>query len=126
MKITKWIVVLLAAAAPALGLVNIKAGYTSTMGELGDRYKGGVGALMELEIGLPGPLAIVPMGGYTQLGKDQQFKDLLFHYIDQYWPPGVPLPGDEHVAGPGDAQQPEVGLAVQGWRHVSICCIKRG
>jgi hypothetical protein len=80
------------AAAPAGALVNFQAGYTSTLGELGDRYKGGVGALIELEVGLPGPLAIVPMGGYTQLGQDQMFTDLLNDYIDQYWPPYVPLP----------------------------------
>jgi hypothetical protein len=92
MRRTARIWFLLAAATPALALVNIKAGYTSTLGELGDRYQGGIGAAMEIEVGLPGPVAIVPMGGYTQLGEDQQFTDLLNQYIDQYWPPGIPIP----------------------------------
>jgi len=85
----KYILAVLLVAPPVLGLVNFKAGYTSTMGELSDRYKGGIGAVMELEIGLPGPLAITPMGGYTQLGADQQFTDLLTNYIDQL---GIPVP----------------------------------
>jgi hypothetical protein len=80
------------AAVPALGLVNFKGGYTSTMGELGERYAGGLGLMMELEIGLPGPIAIVPMGGYTQLGQDKEFTDLLNEYIDEYWPHPVPIP----------------------------------
>lgn len=84
-------ITLCAAAAPALGLVNFKAGYTSTMGELGERYAGGIGGMMELEIGLPGPLAIVPMGGYTQLGQDEQFTDLLDTYIEKYFK-GIPIP----------------------------------
>jgi len=79
-------------AAAATALTNFKAGYTATLGELGERYKGGVGGIIELEVGLPGPIAIVPMGGLTQLGEDQQFTTLLWNYIDQYWPPGVPLP----------------------------------
>jgi hypothetical protein len=80
------------AAAPAFGLVNFKAGYTSTLGELGERYAGGLGLMMELEIGLPGPVAIVPMGGYTQLGQDKEFTDLLNEYIDKYWPHPLPIP----------------------------------
>jgi len=43
-------IALCAAAAPAFGLVNFKAGYTSTLGELGDRYRGGIGVMMELEV----------------------------------------------------------------------------
>lgn len=87
----KAIITLCVAAAPALGLVNFKGGYTSTMGELGERYAGGIGGMMELEIGLPGPIAIVPMGGYTQLGQDQQFTDLLDTYIEKYFK-GIPIP----------------------------------
>jgi len=87
----KAIIALCVAAAPALGLVNFKAGYTSTMGELGERYEGGIGGVMELEIGLPGPIAIVPMGGYTQLGQDRQFTDLLDTYIEKYFK-GIPIP----------------------------------
>jgi hypothetical protein len=87
----KTVITLCLAAAPALGLVNFKAGYTSTLGELGERYAGGVGGMMELEIGLPGPLAIVPMGGYTQLGQDQEFTDLLDAYIEKYFK-GIPIP----------------------------------
>lgn len=80
------------AAAPAFGLVNFKAGYTSTLGELGERYSGGVGVMMELEIGLPGPIAVVPMGGYTQLGQDKEFTQLLDEYIEEYWPHPLPVP----------------------------------
>ena len=87
----KVIITLCAAAAPALGLVNIQGGYTSTMGELGERYEGGIGGMMELEIGLPGRLAIVPMGGYTQLGEDKEFTALLDTYIDKYFH-GIPIP----------------------------------
>jgi hypothetical protein len=87
-----YLLVLALTAAPAGALLNVKAGYTSTLGELGDRYRGGLGAMVEVEVGLPGPVSIVPMGGYTQLGQDQQFTDLLDQYIGQYWPPGVPLP----------------------------------
>jgi len=87
----KTLVILCVAAAPALGLVNFKAGYTSTLGELGERYAGGIGGMMELEIGLPGPIAIVPMGGYTQLGQDEQFTDLLDTYIEKYFK-GIPIP----------------------------------
>jgi hypothetical protein len=85
-------IALCAAAAPAFGLVNFKGGYTSTLGELGERYRGGIGVMMELEIGLPGPLAVVPMGGYTQLGQDKEFTDLLNEYIDRYWPHPLPIP----------------------------------
>jgi len=92
MKSKTLVILLLAAAVPTLALVNFKAGYTSTLGELGDRYRGGVGGMMEIEIGLPGPVAIVPMGGYTQLGQDQEFTDLLNDYLNQYWPPGYPRP----------------------------------
>jgi hypothetical protein len=88
----KAIITLCVAAAPALGLVNFKGGYTSTLGELGERYAGGVGGMLELEIGLPGPIAIVPMGGYTQLGEDKEFTTLLDDYIQQYWPPHIPVP----------------------------------
>ncbi len=84
-------ITLLAAAAPALALVNFKGGYTSTLGELGERYAGGFGAMMELEVGLPGPIAIVPMGGYTQLGQDEQFTSLLDTYIEKYFK-GIPIP----------------------------------
>jgi hypothetical protein len=80
------------AAVPALALVNFKGGYTSTMGELGERYAGGLGFMMELEIGLPGPIAIVPMGGYTQLGQDKEFTELLDEYIDKFWPHPLPIP----------------------------------
>jgi hypothetical protein len=85
-------IVLCLAAAPALGLVNFKGGYTSTVGELSERYAGGIGVMMELEIGLPGPIAVVPMGGYTQLGQDKEFTDLLNEYIDKYWPHPLPIP----------------------------------
>jgi len=95
----KNIALFLLIAAPAFALVNFKAGYTSTQGELGDRYKGGFGGMIELEIPLPAHFAIVPMGGYTQLGTDQQFTDLLNDYIDQYWPPGVPLPAQLQQLG---------------------------
>jgi hypothetical protein len=84
-------ITLLAAAAPAFALVNFKGGYTSTMGELGERYAGGFGGMMELEVGLPGPIAIVPMGGYTQLGQDEQFTSLLDTYIEKYFK-GIPIP----------------------------------
>lgn len=87
----RFFIVLCLAAAPALGLVNLKGGYTSTMGELSERYAGGLGAMIELEFGLPGPIAIVPMGGYTQLGQDQQFTDLLDTYIEKYFK-GIPIP----------------------------------
>jgi hypothetical protein len=87
----KVFITLLAAAAPAFALVNFKGGYTSTMGELGERYAGGLGVVMELEVGLPGPIAIVPMGGYTQLGEDEQFTSLLNTYIEKYFK-GIPIP----------------------------------
>ncbi|HUV86465.1 MAG TPA: hypothetical protein VMX79_05075 [bacterium] len=88
----KAFVTLCIAAVPALALVNFKGGYTSTLGELGERYTGGLGVMMELEIGLPGPLAVVPMGGYTQLGQDKEFTDLLNEYINEYWPRPLPIP----------------------------------
>lgn len=94
-RIAVWLLI----AAPALGLVNLKGGYTSTQGELGDRYKGGFGGMIELEIPLPAHLAIVPMGGFTQLGADQEFTELLNEYIGQYWPPGVPLPPELQQLG---------------------------
>jgi hypothetical protein len=88
----KALVTLCIAAVPALALVNFKGGYTSTLGELGERYAGGLGFMMELEIGLPGPIAIVPMGGYTQLGQDKEFTALLDDYIDKHWPHPLPIP----------------------------------
>jgi hypothetical protein len=90
MKLKAFITVCVA-AAPAFALVNFKGGYTSTMGELGERYAGGLGVMMELEVGLPGPLAVVPMGGYTQLGQDKEFTDLLDTYIEKYFK-GLPIP----------------------------------
>ncbi len=87
----KVIATLCIAAVPALGLVNFKGGYTSTLGELGERYAGGLGLMMELEIGLPGPVAIVPMGGYTQLGQDEEFTSLLDTYIEKYFK-NLPIP----------------------------------
>ena len=85
------LITLCLAAVPALALVNFKGGYTSTMGELGERYDGGLGVMMELEVGLPGPLAIVPMGGYSQLGQDKEFTALLDTYIEKYFK-GLPIP----------------------------------
>ena len=92
-------IALCVAAAPAFGLVNFKAGYTSTLGELGERYRGGIGAVMELEIGLPGPLAVVPMGGYSQLGEDDEFTGLLKSYVKKYLPPYVPYPKELEELG---------------------------
>jgi hypothetical protein len=86
------------AAVPALALVNFKGGYTSTLGELGERYAGGLGFMMELEIGLPGPLAVVPMGGYTQLGQDKEFTALLDTYIEKYFK-GIPIPPELRDVG---------------------------
>lgn len=86
-------------AATGWPLTNFKGGYTATLGELGERYRGGVGGIIELEIPLPGPVAAVPMGGLAQLGEDQLFTDLLWNYIDQYWPPGVPLPPELQQLG---------------------------
>lgn len=81
-----------------MALVNFKGGYTSTMGELGERYAGGLGLMMELEIGLPGPIAIVPMGGYTQLGQDKEFTALLDTYIERYFK-GIPIPPELRDVG---------------------------
>lgn len=89
----------LTCVAAASALVNFKGGYTSTEGELSERYRGGFGGMMELDIGLPGPFAIVPMGGYMQLGEDKEFTDLLNDYIEQYFPPQVPLPPELQQLG---------------------------
>lgn len=91
-------IALCVAAAPAFGLVNFKAGYTSTLGELGERYAGGLGVMMELEVGLPGPIAVVPMGGYTQLGEDKEFTGLLDNYIEKYFK-GLPIPPELRELG---------------------------
>jgi hypothetical protein len=109
------IITLLAAAAPAFGLVNFKGGYTSTMGELGERYAGGFGAMMELEVGLPGPVAVVPMGGYTQLGQDKEFTDLLNEYIEEYWPHPIPIPEDLRNLGKINSSMYYFGAGVRAY-----------
>ncbi|MGD8719229.1 MAG: hypothetical protein PVH29_10460 [Candidatus Zixiibacteriota bacterium] len=103
------------AAVPAFGLVNFKAGYTSTLGELGERYDGGIGGMLELEIGLPGPVAIVPMGGYTQLGQDKEFTDVLNEYIEEYWPPLVPLPEELRDLGEINSSMYYFGAGVRAY-----------
>jgi hypothetical protein len=106
---------LLVVAVPAFGLVNFKVGYTSTLGELGERYDGGIGGMMELEIGLPGPIAIVPMGGYTQLGEDKEFTSVLNEYIEENWPPHVPVPEELRELGEINSSMYYFGAGVRAY-----------
>jgi len=70
-------------ATSAIALVDAKVGYTKTLGELGDRYGGGLYVGLDVELPIPGPISVVASGAYGSLGEDSMFSELLFDYIEQ-------------------------------------------
>lgn len=100
-------------ASTAAALVNVKSGYTLTLGELGDRYSGGLFVGLEGQIPLPGPISIVPNASYASLGKDAQFQDLLYDYITGQLPPGVPLPPELQRLGDINSSLYTAGVGVR-------------
>ena len=70
------LVTLALCASAAFAFLDFKLGYTKTMGELSDRYDGGMFINLGIKLPLPGPLYIVPNGTYTSLGKDALFGEI--------------------------------------------------
>ncbi len=100
MKIRNLIVLLAVIAlgtVSASAFVDFSAGYTKTMGELGDRYSGGMYFGLELAIPLPGPFSIVPNASYASLGTDAMFTEIFTEYVEQMMPGGQLPPGFEDM-----------------------------
>jgi hypothetical protein len=90
------ILTLFLCTASAFAFLDFKMGYTKTLGELGDRYGGGLFINLGLKLPLPGPLYIVPNGTYASLGSDANFVRAMDEYIDGQFPGGVPFDIDQY------------------------------
>jgi len=75
------LVTLALCASAAFAFLDFKMGYTKTMGELSDRYGGGMFINLGIKLPLPGPVYLVPNGTYASLGTDAQFNKAIEGYI---------------------------------------------
>jgi hypothetical protein len=114
------LVALVLCASAAFAFLDFKMGYTKTLGELSDRYSGGLFINLGLKIPLPGPISIVPNGMYASLGKDDQFDKAMGDYLSDQFPGGIPADIDKYGDIESSLYTIGCGVRVQALDHFML------